>query len=106
MHPKGILVTGEEKRFELLNLGSCRPSPVLIAIGGGGKGRYGGGGSGHVNHTTNFPQKSYMKMRVHPGSAQEDSYVIDLATNSNIVRGRKGQDGGPGDGDYDGGAGE
>ena len=106
MNSTGILVTGEEKNIALLSLGSC-PSPVAIAIGGGGKGASfgGGGGSGYINHTTNFPQKSYMKMRVHPGSAQEDSYVIDLATNSNIVRGRKGQDGGPGGGD-DGGAGE
>ena len=71
MNSTGILVTGEEKRFELLNLGSCRPSPVLIAIGGGGEGGTagGGGGSGYLNHTTNsWPQKAYIKMKVHPGS--------------------------------------
>ena len=65
---------------------------VAIAIGGGGRGDWGGGGSGHVNHTTNFPKKAYVKMKVHPGKAGEDSFVIDLATNSDIVRGRKGQD--------------
>ena len=103
MHPNnGTLVTGEEKDIEVLTLGNCPSRFVAIAIGGGGKGYRGGGGSGHVNHTTNFPKKAYVKMRVHPGKAGEDSFVIDLATNIEIVRGRKGQDG---DGD-NGGAGE
>ena len=98
MNSTGILVTGEEKNIALLSLGSC-PSPVAIAIGGGGKGNSGGGGSGHVAHTTYFPQRAYIKMTVHPGSGGEDSYVLDLATKSDIVRGRKGQDGGRGNGD-------
>ena len=105
MHPNGTLVTEEEKDIGVLTLGTCSSRFVAIAIGGGGKANYGGGGSGYVNYTTNLPQKSYIKMTVHPGNSGEDSFVRDLATNKDIVRGERGQDGG-GDGDYYGGAGE
>ena len=101
MYPQGILVTEEEERdIELLTLGAC-PSPVAITIGGGGDAFSGGGGSGYVTYTTNLPQKAYLKMAVHPGSASEDSYVRDIADNREIVRGGRGQNGEV----YDGGAG-
>lgn len=109
MHPKGILVTGEEKSIGLLTLGTCSSRFVAIAIGGGGKGGAGGGGSGYVNHRTNsLPQKAYIKMavHVHPGNSEEDSFVRDLATNRDIVRGRRGQNGGAEWRSSNGGAGE
>ena len=106
MHPKGILVTGKEKEIWLLSLvDTCPSSIVAIAIGGGGKGDWGGGGSGHVDHTTNFPQKAYIKMAVHPGSGGEDSYIRELGSNRDgeLVRGRRGNDV---DGSGNGAAGE
>ena len=92
MYPQGILVTTEEERdIELLTLGAC-PSPVAITIGGGGDAFSGGGGSGYVTYTTNLPQKAYLKMEVHPGSARRDSYVREFADSRDIVRGVRGQD--------------
>ena len=93
-YPEGILVTGEDKNIELLTLGTC-PSPVAIAIGGGGNSardtRGGGGGSGYVNYTSNFPLNTYIKMAVHPGGLSDDSYVRDLADNTYIIRAERGR---------------
>ena len=94
MLPQGILVTTEEgeRDIELLTLGAC-PSPVAIAIGGGGEGNLGGGGSGFVEYSTNWPQKAYLKVSVHPGSYSEDSFVSEIADSTDIVRGERGQNG-------------
>ena len=110
MFPQGILVTANkvvtgDQDIQLLTLGAC-PSPVGIAIGGGGYGNLGGGGSGYVEYTTNWPREAYIKLAVHPGSQNpgsqsEDSYVRDLADNRDIVRGGRGQDA-----EGNGGAGE
>ena len=107
MLPKGIWVKGGVLLdIELLNLGTC-PSPVAIAIGGGGRGYDGGGGSGYVKLNTNLPQKAYLKMALHPGEMGEDSYIRDRdrKDDQEIVRGGKGHNGGSGQ-NRDGGAGD
>ena len=101
MFPNGMVVTGEDKNIELLNLGDC-PSPVAVAIGDGGASFNGGAGSGGVNHTTNFPQKAYIKMIAHPGECDfddesdncydpnEGSYVREFPDNTTIVTSYRG----------------
>ena len=66
MVSEGIVVTGEERTIELLNLGVC-PSPVAVAIGAGGSAFNGGAGSGQVDFSTNLPQGAYIKLTAHPG---------------------------------------
>ena len=104
MFPDGIVVTGEDKNIELLNLGNC-PSPVAVAIGDGGASFNGGAGSGYVEYTTDLPQNAYIKMTAHPGECSlddesdncydpnEGSYVREFPDNTTILTSRRGRAG-------------
>ena len=97
---RGVLVTEGEKSIDLLRLGEC-PSPVAVAVGGGGSGAFGGGGSGFVGHSA-LPHASYMRLMASAGGPAADSYLKDA--DATILTGGKGEDAGD-SGDYDGGAG-
>ena len=49
------------RNVDLLQIGAC-PPPVAVAVGGGGRSVYGGGGSGYVSHCV-LPSKPYMKLQ-------------------------------------------
>ena len=83
----GVLLTNEdgETQFELLRLGVC-PTPVAVAIGGGGAtgggGTLGGGGSGYVSYSV-LPPTPYVKLLAFAGGPGEDSFLKFL--NSTII---------------------
>ena len=74
-----MLLTNEdgETAFELLRLGVC-PTPVAVAIGGGGAtgggGTLGGGGSGYVSYSV-LPPTPYVKLLASAGGPGEDSFL-------------------------------
>ena len=98
----GVILThtGANVTVELNRLGEC-PTPVAVAIGGGGKCTTGGGGSGYVSHTVELPPTAYVKMIAFSGGPGQDSYIKVLDNDSFILRGEKGGDGGK----WNGGAG-
>ena len=87
---QGVMIKEGEKNIDLLRLGVC-PSPVAVAIGGGGIGYNGGGGSGYVSHSV-LPPASYIKLLAFAGGPGEDSYLKEVDSNTNILSAEKGED--------------
>ena len=73
---------------------------MALAVGSGGDGlpgssngrRGGGGGSGYVAFSVEFPTKPYFEMFVIAPSEFGDYYVKEIETNRTIVVGRRGND--------------
>ena len=103
----GILAIGDNtlvqtRNIDLLMLGSC-PNPIIVAVGGGGAAsNYGGGGSGFIEIADFRGQKTYSNFQAYIGSAGEDTFVIDIAENTTVVRAEKGN---VGNSSYAGGSG-
>ena len=72
-------------QIDLLRLGSC-PTPVLVAVGGGGSYGKGGGGSGYIDYIavsdSNAPNlglnQSFVQFTITVGSAGEETTVSTL----------------------------
>ena len=88
----------EMYRVGLLQLGVC-PTPLIVAVGGGGRSGYtgnegaGGGGSGYVEFVELALNQSFTQFVVNAGSAGEPSSVTVVATNGEVISAEGGGDG-------------